>query len=82
MIDHKVLDELQVIFFLVCHNFNEFLAIVNPYIKSHPLKVPNKALMKLRSLIYPVGRAPSRVYSIQETLKMLLICIKCKEKEN
>lgn len=46
MIDHKALDEEQVIcFFLVCHNFNEFLTIINQYIKNYPLKVPNKALM-------------------------------------
>lgn len=68
---HNVLDEEQVICcFLVCHNFDEFSTGVNPYIKSYPLEVPNQALMKLRSLICPVGRAPRRVCSAQEALKM------------
>lgn len=46
LIGHKALDEERVIcFFLVCHNFNEFLAIVNQYKKNYPLKAPNKAFM-------------------------------------
>lgn len=44
MIDHKALNEQQVICsFLVCQNFNEFLTIINQYIK-----VPIKALMQLK----------------------------------
>lgn len=52
MIGHKALNEEQIIcLFLVCHNFNEFWAIINQYMKNYPLKAPSKAFMYLSSPI-------------------------------